>query len=101
MSWVRSIAYGCVLGLLACDTLQTPPAGDNPGDLPEVYAFLSPSDHLLRASMAIRGIRPTPEQILAVEENPDLLPDFVDSYLADPILGDMVRDLGTAPSLLA
>ena len=94
MRRVRSIAYGCAVGLLACDTPQTPPKSTNSGDAPEMYTFLSPGDHLLRASMAIRGVRPTPDQLLAVEDEPELLPEFVDSYLADPLLGDMARDLG-------
>ena len=74
MRRVRSIAYGCAVGLLACDTPQTPPKSTNSGDAPEMYTFLSPGDHLLRASMAIRGVRPTPDQLLAVEDEPMVVP---------------------------
>ena len=90
----QSIAYGLALGLLACDNPGTPPEGRTSAADNEVYTFLSPSDHLLRASMAIRGTRPNPDQLQAVQEDPDLLPAFVDSYLADPLLGDTIKDIG-------
>jgi len=94
MRTLPSIAYGFALGLLACDTPDTSSEGRKSGGDSEVYTFLSPSDHLLRASMAIRGIRPSPDQLQAVEENPDLLPALVDSFLADPLLGETIKDIG-------
>ncbi len=50
-------------------------------------------DHLLRASMATRGVLPDPDEVRAVHANPETLPLVVRSWREDPRLGDVVRDM--------
>jgi hypothetical protein len=45
---------------------------------------------LTRASLDLRGVRPTPEEIIAVEEDPSRIDDFIDDYLQDPRFGDRI-----------
>jgi hypothetical protein len=55
--------------------------------------FLSPVQHLTRASMALRGVRPSVEDLKAVEEDPSQLPAIVDRYLASPEFGETIMEL--------
>jgi hypothetical protein len=50
-------------------------------------------DRLIRASMALRGIRPSAADVLAVHEEPDLVPALVDGYAAGDDFGATMRDL--------
>ncbi len=54
---------------------------------------LTPVEHLNRASMVLRGVRPSVAELEAVQADPSALPGFVDVYLHDPRFGDTVRDL--------
>ena len=68
------------------------PAEDTgePGTNP---VYLEPTEHLTRISMALRGVRPQPDELRRVAEDPEALPELVDTYLEDPRFGDIVRDL--------
>ncbi|MCH9687754.1 MAG: DUF1585 domain-containing protein [Deltaproteobacteria bacterium] len=55
--------------------------------------YLTPTEHLNRASMALRGVRPTANELQQVTDDPDALPGIVDGYLDDPRFGAIVRDL--------
>lgn len=57
-------------------------------------------DHLVRASMAVRGIRPTVEELEAVEADPTVLPTLVNGYLQAPEFGDTIRDMWAEVLLL-
>lgn len=54
---------------------------------------LSPTDHLIRASMALRGVRPALAELQQVAEDPGALPAIVDEYLADPRFAETVKDI--------
>ncbi|MBK7825317.1 hypothetical protein [Nannocystis sp.] len=54
---------------------------------------LSPTDHLVRVSMALRGVRPSADDLADVAADPTLLPMFVDDYLADPRFAETVKDI--------
>jgi hypothetical protein len=56
-------------------------------------APLSPSDRLVRISMALRGRRPALDELDAVEADPAALDAIVDTYLDDPRFGETIRDL--------
>lgn len=47
----------------------------------------------VRASLAVRGLRPTPEEVDRIEADPGALPDLVDGWLYDPAFLAMVRDM--------
>jgi hypothetical protein len=56
-------------------------------------AFISPLQHLVRASMALRGIRPSVQEMREVAQDPSRLGAIVDQYLATPEFGAMIREL--------
>lgn len=59
----------------------------------ELYVALPADERLLRASMAIRGVRPTRIERERLAADPDILPQLVDEWLASPAFGATVRDL--------
>jgi hypothetical protein len=72
------------------------PALPEGGAVPPVaasVAYLSPTEHLVRASMALRGLRPSSEDMRAVSDDAGALPQIVDRYLASDEFGETVRDL--------
>ncbi len=79
--------------LVGCTDPATPPPPLPPDPLPDTVVFLSPAEHLSRASMALRGVRPTVEQLRAVEADPGMIPLIVDGYLASPEFGKTMREL--------
>lgn len=54
---------------------------------------LPPAQAAVRASMAIRGIRPSLDEIAAVQADPNALPSLVDAWLDAPEFGATVKDL--------
>jgi len=62
-------------------------------DAPVEVEFLGPIEHLVRVSMALRGIRPSPSELEAIEADPDALPGIVDDYLDSPQFGATVMSL--------
>jgi hypothetical protein len=67
-------------------------AGCTP-DVPSEEPRLSPTALLARISLDLRGVRPSLEELAAVEADPDALSRLADSYLEDPRFGDRVADL--------
>jgi hypothetical protein len=66
-------------------TVTTPPD-------PVVFT-LTPVEHLLRASMALRGIRPSVADIEAVEADPSALEPIVRGYAETPEFLETMKDL--------
>ncbi len=64
-----------------------------PGGTSDGVAMLTPVEHLIRVSMALRGIRPSLEDMAAVEANPTAIDEIVDTYLASPRFGETIRDM--------
>lgn len=74
----------------ACD--DTPPQPPPPPPAAAVE-YLSPTEHLVRASMLLRGQRPARGELLQVAQDPSALPAIVDSYLASAEFGATIKDL--------
>jgi hypothetical protein len=87
--WIALIAAGACTG----DDTPLSPAG-------EKYAYLKPTEQLVRVSMALRGIRPSLDELAAVEENPANLEPIVDFYLDQPALGETVREVNADAFLI-
>jgi hypothetical protein len=68
-------------------------ADDGDGIPPDGVHYLDPADHLVRISMALRGKRPSPDEIAAVQADPAAIEGIVDGYLEDPAFGETMRDL--------
>lgn len=84
------------LGLAACEPeSESSPVTPQPSVVP-----LAPTDHLVRASLALRGVRPSLEELRAVDADPAALPGIVDGYLDSPAFGRTIRDLHNEALLL-
>lgn len=90
-----------LLFLAACTSEVVPPTpdADPPPDSPTVV-FLSPTQHLTRASMALRGMRPSLEDLKAVDADPQALGGIVDRYLSSPEFGKTIEELHNETLLL-
>jgi hypothetical protein len=75
----------CALALVACSQATPPPATS--------IAYLPATAHLARAAMALRGVRPSLDELQAVAADPSQLPAIVDRYLDSPEFGATVREL--------
>lgn len=50
-------------------------------------------DHLVRASMALRGLRPSADEVRTIHDEPHQLAPIVRSWFDDPAFADTVRDM--------
>jgi hypothetical protein len=79
---------GGTAGATESDTGEPADGGDEPAP-----QYLSPREHLVRVSMALRGTRPSADELAAVEADPAALEGIVDGYLESPNFGETMRDL--------
>lgn len=85
----------------ACVATSEPTPPDPPTPDPDpTLVYLTPPQHLSRASLALRGMRPSLEDLKAVEADPEQLPAIVDRYLASPEFGETIKDLHNETLLL-
>ncbi|MGH1340637.1 MAG: hypothetical protein ACRBN8_03725 [Nannocystales bacterium] len=70
-------------------------SGDETGEAepPVEVDFLTPTEHLVRVSMALRGVRPTADDVAAVQANADAIDGLVEGYLDSPAFGRTVMNL--------
>lgn len=79
----------CVF-VMGCTGELPEPAPD--AGSPEVV-YLSPTEHLVRAAMTLRGKRPSAEELAQVAADPDAISAIVEGYVQSPELGSIMRDL--------
>ena len=90
---------GCCFLLVSMGAGCSAIIGDDDGDatdddeIPSTVVFLTPTQHLSRASLALRGVRPSLDDLKAVDADPAALPGIVDRYLETPEFGATIRDL--------
>jgi len=93
---MRSINW-TVLGIALVGCGQTAdPAEQTTTEPPaevEPVVLLEPAQQLVRASMAIRGTRPDPGDVLAVDADPELLSTYVDQYMETEEYLATIRDM--------
>jgi hypothetical protein len=77
--------------LAGCESTGSEP--DEGAGPPAGVVHLPPELQLVRASMALRGERPSVAELRAVREDPAQLPEIVDQYLDTRAFGAMMRDL--------
>lgn len=90
------IASGVAVGAPGCDGSPTPI--DPPPESTTIY--LTPAQHLTRASLALRGVRPAVDDLRAVAADPARLSPIIDRYLASPEFGATIRELHNETLLL-
>ncbi len=81
-------------------TTTADPTEDPTGEDPPGVSFLEPVDHLIRASMALRGVRPQLVELETVAADPSQLPGIVDQYLEDPRFVVTIQDMYAEALLL-
>src|SRR5690242_10179492 len=64
-----------------------------PPSTTEAPVYLSPARYLVRVSMAVRGTRPSTQDLDDVERDPAAIERIVDGYLESDAFGAMLRDL--------
>jgi hypothetical protein len=87
-----AVALAFVASACGDDRAHPPPDPD--------VTFLTPTEHLTRASLALRGVRPSLDDLRAVDSDPKALPAIVDRYLATPEFGATIRELHNEALLL-
>ncbi len=95
---MKPVLFILLLGLLcACSADDTQPAPTNTTDDPPITTSsikaLNPAAHLTRASITLRGIRPSLDDLHQVSQDPDSLPQIIDRYLEEPAFGRVVRNM--------
>jgi hypothetical protein len=83
-----------LLAAFACGNDRERPVAD-----PQV-TFLTPTEHLTRASLALRGVRPSLDELRTVDNDPGALPAIVDRYLSTREFGATIRELHNESLLL-
>ncbi len=98
-TFVALVASGLVA---ACAADPAPPDDTAPPPTPisPTVEFLTPTQHLSRASIALRGTRPSLADLRAVAADPGALPVIVDRYLASPQFGATIKELHNETLLL-
>ncbi len=66
---------------------------DTGEEVPEPGVPLSPAEVLTRASLDLRGVRPSSEELAAVIADPEALDATIAAFVEDPAFGLRVRDL--------
>lgn len=95
-TWLRATLIALAAATPGCAPAADPPAttpdAADPGSSPTA-TYLTPTEHLTRASLVLRGIRPTVADLTEVAADPDQLPALVDSYLASPQFATTIKEL--------
>jgi hypothetical protein len=82
------------MSFVAATLLATLATACSTGEPPSTTAtYLTPTEHLARASLALRGIRPSLAELQAVAAEPDRVAALVDRYLESAEFGATIRDL--------
>ncbi|MCB9666034.1 MAG: hypothetical protein H6732_18145 [Alphaproteobacteria bacterium] len=89
-------APALLLTLLACAPPDGEPSADTGpdaslADAVDPRTYLPIEDQAVRASVLVRGVRPSVQEIRAVRADPDRLPALVDRWLQEPGFGRTVR----------
>ncbi|MEQ1501502.1 MAG: DUF1585 domain-containing protein [Myxococcota bacterium] len=77
---------GCAGGPSTADSPPAPSA-------PQVVDFLSPEEHAIRASLALRGLRPTDAELAEVAADPAAVDALIDRWLGSPEFARTIREM--------
>lgn len=81
---VKRIAIASLIGLAACS---------EPEDDTDVASELDPVAVLARASLDLRGVRPSADEIADIEADPTRLDDMIADFADDPRFGDRIKEM--------
>ncbi len=100
MRCCRGLALLFALAPAVSGCEPAPEPEPDPTELESTVVALSPTQHLVRASMALRGMRPSVDELSRVDADPEQLGPIVDAYLESPEFGRTIRDLHDESLLL-
>jgi hypothetical protein len=92
----RIVALGALaftLGSVTTACRESDPADDDAGDGAAELQALSPAELLTRASLDIRGRRPSSEELDTVERDPQAVRAMIASFVDDPAFGERVKSM--------
>jgi len=69
------------------------PTTPAPTVTPASAVLLAPEEQLVRISMALRGLKPSPEELLAVADDPGQIDVYIDEWLHTEHFGKTIRDM--------
>lgn len=87
---VRRVALAALLAAGACVNDGAEAGVDQ---APTTRDALSPVSVLNRASLDVRGIRPSPRELQAVAADPEALQSTIDAFVDDAAFGDRIKDI--------
>ena len=68
------------------------PSAPPPGE-PDILQTLTAEEQLVRASMTLRQIRPSADELAQIRSNPEALESIVDAYIESPEFLVVMKDL--------
>jgi len=80
------LSIGCAAPASPASRAPEPPA-------PDQRVYLEGAELLVRASLALRGVRPSPEELRRVADDPSAYEALVDSYLSSEAFLQTVREM--------
>jgi hypothetical protein len=87
-----ALPFAVFAAFAACNGPAEGPAGTTPAPA-DPYVRLSPPDRLIRASIALRGVRPSALELQTVNEDPSALAGLVHDYTLTPEFGLTIKDM--------
>jgi hypothetical protein len=73
------------LSLVGCGETEVPPEANHPvEEAPGIETGPDPIAQLFRASLDLRGMRPSLEEIAVIDDDPEAYASLVEDFLADP-----------------
>ena len=97
--WWAGLGLACVR-VAPPEEPGVPDSGTGLVDTAASTTQLSTRQVLVRASLDLRGIRPSGEELAAVEDNPEAIGSILDEYVQDERFPGRVRSLGRMTALL-
>lgn len=83
-----------VLALLLAASCNEATDGESPAEEQTAdREGLSPTELLVRASLDLRGIRPTAEELAAVDSDPESVDAMIEAFVDDPLFGLRMKDM--------
>lgn len=81
------------LALVLAVSCGDPGASPSPDEPDDGLTLLSPRRQLIRLSVDLRGVHPSPASLAFIEEHPEAYSSFVDRYLYDPRFLDRMEEI--------
>ncbi|MCX4245973.1 DUF1588 domain-containing protein [Paraliomyxa miuraensis] len=86
-------AIGRGRGLVACAWLVAAGCSERDAEGVDARTGLAPTELLVRASLDLRGVRPSADELDAVRDDPERVGELVAGFVDDPAFGERMKDV--------